>query len=123
MHRLDPFHGRGLPGHGTHGGSPAPADRQLQIGRVLRTLAIAVPRGDLPRGGVTFELTVNGAAVAQTRVTLWKKYGWAFGPTYLDAEVADVKIMGKSCNRYEEAADRASNGGGGYTTAAKGFKW
>jgi hypothetical protein len=41
---------------------------------------------------------------------------------YLYAEFVDVKINGKSCNRYEEAADRASNAGGGYTNAGKGYK-
>ncbi|MEQ4305513.1 DNRLRE domain-containing protein [Plantactinospora sp. B6F1] len=41
----------------------------------------------------------------------WRRYGWIFGGMYLWAEFVD---RNKPCNRYEEAAEQASNGGGGY---------
>ncbi|SIS00485.1 RHS repeat-associated core domain-containing protein [Micromonospora avicenniae] len=44
----------------------------------------------------------------------WRKYGWIFAGMYFYGEVVDKKLKGKKCNRYEEAAELASNGGGGY---------
>jgi hypothetical protein len=52
--------------------------------------------------------TTPQSAMAPGNKSVWdpasgqrKKYGWAFGPMYLYAEFVDVKINGKSCNRYE----------------------
>ena len=44
----------------------------------------------------------------------WRKAGLYFGPAYLVAEVVDVYVLGRPCNRFEVAAERASGGGGGY---------
>lgn len=44
----------------------------------------------------------------------WNQDGLLFPGLYYRAEVIDVWIGG-GCNRYEAAAEAASNGGGGYT--------
>lgn len=44
----------------------------------------------------------------------WRRYGLVFGVMYLYAHLRDVVIGKKCCNRYELAAEVASNGGGGY---------
>lgn len=44
----------------------------------------------------------------------WRRYGLAFGPMYLAAEIRDVWIGRKPLNRYELAAEQASDWGGGY---------
>ena len=44
----------------------------------------------------------------------WRRYGLVFGLMYLYAHLRDVVIGKKCCNRYELAAEVASNGGGGY---------
>jgi hypothetical protein len=44
----------------------------------------------------------------------WRKYGLAFGAMYLAAEVTDCWIGKKPFNRYELAAEKASDWGGGY---------
>jgi hypothetical protein len=44
----------------------------------------------------------------------WNRFGLAFAPMYLDTEFIEVIILRKKCNRYEYAAETASNGGGGY---------
>ncbi|ADD40023.1 hypothetical protein [Stackebrandtia nassauensis] len=44
----------------------------------------------------------------------WRRYGLVFGVMYLAAHVADVWIGRKPLNRYELAAEEASDWGGGY---------
>ncbi len=44
----------------------------------------------------------------------WRRYGLAFGPMYLAMHVIDVWIKKRPYNRYELAAERASDYGGGY---------
>ncbi len=44
----------------------------------------------------------------------WNQHDLLFPMLYYRAEVIDAWIGG-GCNRYEEAADAASNGGRGYT--------
>lgn len=44
----------------------------------------------------------------------WRRYGLVFGPMYLWAHVRDVWIGRKPLNRYELAAEQASDWGGGY---------
>lgn len=44
----------------------------------------------------------------------WRRYGLVFGVMYLTAQVWDVWIGRKPYNRYELAAEEASDWGGGY---------
>lgn len=44
----------------------------------------------------------------------WAVYGYDFAWMYLIAELWDVRVMGRSCNRFEVAADNAVSGGGLY---------
>ncbi|GAA4913527.1 hypothetical protein LX16_2217 [Stackebrandtia albiflava] len=44
----------------------------------------------------------------------WRRHGWAFGLMYVAAECWDVWLRRRPCNRYERAAEDASDGGGGY---------
>lgn len=44
----------------------------------------------------------------------WRRYGLVFGPMYLAMHVVDVWLKRLPYNRYELAAERASDYGGGY---------
>lgn len=44
----------------------------------------------------------------------WRRYGWWFAVMYLYAELADVWLGGRAYNRYELAAELATDFGGGY---------
>ncbi|WP_285666096.1 hypothetical protein [Actinorhabdospora filicis] len=83
------------------------------------------------KGGTTFgDVFVWDRAPADARKGLiahethhrdaqWRRYGWVFGFMYLWAHLLDVVVRRKCCNRYELAAERASNGGGGYGCLGK----
>jgi|GEM_PF-2160738 len=45
----------------------------------------------------------------------WHKYGIGFIGLYFGAMFYEEVLLGKSCNMWERAAERASNGGGGYS--------
>lgn len=44
----------------------------------------------------------------------WRRYGWVFGLMYVAAHAWDVWLRRRGLNRYELAAELASDWGGGY---------
>lgn len=89
--------------------------RVCRVGRVRLFGRSGTQWGDSFVTGADTELT-PGLIAHEThhRDAQWRRWGWVFGPMYLVAEVWDVLIRRRSCNRYERAAEDASGGGGGY---------
>lgn len=72
--------------------------------------------GDLFITGKAPESLESGLITHETyhRDAQWRRYGWWFAVMYLGAEVTDVWFGRKPYNRYELAAEEASDFGGGY---------
>lgn len=89
--------------------------RVCRVGRVRLFGRSGTQWGDIFVTGSDTELT-PGLIKHEThhRDAQWRRWGLAFGLMYLVAEVWDVHIRRLSCNRYERAAEDASDGGGGY---------